>query len=189
MPRRWSDRPGRTQRRLAGYPACLQAMPEGASPTGNSRTERVSASITLTVPEVEAPVTGSVITAEPLLDAVVSEEAGRLPPRLETKILPCLCETTTPNGAIPTGISCVIECDAVSTTASELLRLNATYALAPVLENAMPEGSGCPESWMRRLAPGVPVSETSEIRILSGPLRVVSLAQTCRSPGANAMPV
>ena len=81
-------------------------------------------SSTLTVPEVEAPVTGSVTTLEPDEGATVSSGRARLPARLETNTEPWA--TATPNGAMPTLTSLTNSNVLASMMASVLLRLNAT---------------------------------------------------------------
>src|SRR5260370_29045494 len=86
-------------------PSGLTATLEGARPTGISRTEKSDVEITLTVPEAEDPLMGSVSIWEPLLGAGVSPLLGLRPPRLATKTSPAFWATATPNGAIPTGIS------------------------------------------------------------------------------------
>ena len=58
--------------------------------------------MTLTVPETEEPVIGSVRICEPLDGATVSEARGLRPPRLVTKMVLRAFETTTANGAMPT---------------------------------------------------------------------------------------
>src|SRR5690349_21817579 len=99
-------------------------MPEGAKPTATSRVEKLSASIALSVPDLDEPVMESVAIIDPLLGATVSDEAGRRPPRLVTKIL--LEEIATAKGAIPTGTSRFTRFDSASITARVLFRLNAT---------------------------------------------------------------
>ena len=56
----------------SSFSSGLRIRCEGARPTGTSLTARVSASITLRVPETVDPVTGSVATSEPLEGATVS---------------------------------------------------------------------------------------------------------------------
>ena len=141
---------------------------------------------TLTVPVVEAPVTGSVTTGEPEEGATVSPGPARRPARFETKTEPLA--TTTPNGATPTLISFSRSSVLASMMASVLLRLKATYARRPSGEKAMPVGRGWPLRPIRVLSPGIPNSEILVIRMLSGPVRVVSLAHSSRSPGRKAMP-
>src|SRR5437764_8896491 len=136
------------------------AIWDGASPTEISRADNVSASTTLSVPVVDDPVTGSVTTAVPLEGAVVSLAVARLPARLVTNIRPRVLDTATENGAFPTATSFVIVCVAASITARVLLRLNATYALLPSVEKAMPAGSGWPLRSIRLFDTGNPTSES-----------------------------
>ena len=112
-------------RRLPGRPPGSTAICEGARPTGTSRTLPVFTSNTVTLPDFEEPVTGSVNTSEPdegaegslLLGAasgaIGDVDADRRPP-------------ATPKGAMPVGISSRMVRVSVSMTASELLRLKAT---------------------------------------------------------------
>ena len=65
------------------------------------------------------------------------EVAGR-PPSLATNA--SSPATTTPRGALPTGICLVSVLVAVSITPSMFLPLSATYSCDPSAENAMPEG-------------------------------------------------
>src|SRR5712692_5946122 len=99
-------------------------MPEGARPTATSRVEKSSASIAVSVPELDEPVVASVVIIDPLLGATVSDEAGRRPPRLVTKMF--LEETATANGAMATATSRFTCFDSASITARVLFRLNAT---------------------------------------------------------------
>ena len=62
----------------------LSAMPDGARPTLISRGVSFSSSMTLTVPEMVVPVTGSVSACDPLVGPVVSEGCGRRPARFDT---------------------------------------------------------------------------------------------------------
>src|SRR5437762_14085031 len=73
----------------------FRASIDGAKPTSTLDTLAVSASITLTVPDDEDPVTGSLRMAEPLLGAMVAFSSGRRPPRLDTNTLPCFFEYAT----------------------------------------------------------------------------------------------
>ena len=164
----------------------LSSRWDGDKPTATFFTFNVLASITLTVPDAEDPVTGSVRICDPLDGAVVSPDEVRRPPRLLTKTLASWL--TTANGAIPTSISRTISCVVVSTTASVFDRLKATYAVLPSGEKAMPTGRGCPLSSIWVVFSGRPVSESWAIAMLSGPLRVASLAHNSRSPGRKAMP-
>jgi hypothetical protein len=107
-------------------PSGLTASMDGARPTATSRTESSFRPITLTVPVVVAPVSGSVSMAEPLLAAVISRGLGRRPPRLLTNTRPSASATATPKGAMPTGISRSTLRAWASTIATVLLRLSAT---------------------------------------------------------------
>ncbi len=77
-----------------------------------------------TVPLEAMPVSGSTTTSEPAEGPVKSPGPGRSPPQFDTYALSF--NSTMVNGEIPTSISASIEPLARLTTASVLLRLNAT---------------------------------------------------------------
>src|SRR3954466_9051049 len=92
-----------------------------------------------TVP-VEATPRASTTVAVPADCAVLSPAFARRPPQLLTYAVFPSGESTTPNGATPTGTSPVIFDDSRSTMPSVLLIESAAYAVFSSGDSAIPHG-------------------------------------------------